>query len=84
MTFKCYDSDDEIKAAVKAWLRDQDEDFCCNSFVKFVSCWWKWVTSGRDYTEKHEIVMKLNTQGTVSFFVSLTYHHLLLSYSWRQ
>jgi uncharacterized protein YggL (DUF469 family) len=49
MTFKCHDSDDEMKAAVKAWLRDQDKDICCNSFTKLVSCWWKWVSSGRDY-----------------------------------
>jgi hypothetical protein len=49
MTFECHDSGDVITAALKAWLRDQDEDFCCNSFAKLISCWWKWVTSGRDY-----------------------------------
>lgn len=47
-----YTSDDEVKAAVKSWIREKSEEFFSDGMKKLVTRWEKCVSLNGDYVEK--------------------------------
>jgi hypothetical protein len=47
-----YTLDDEVKAAVKSWIREKSEEFFSDGMKKLVTHWEKCVSLNGDYVEK--------------------------------
>ncbi|PNF41869.1 hypothetical protein B7P43_G15792, partial [Cryptotermes secundus] len=47
-----YTSDNEVKAAVKSWIREKSEEFFSDGMKKLVTRWEKCVSLNGDYVEK--------------------------------
>jgi transposase len=47
-----YTSDNEVKAAVKSWIREKSEEFFSDVMKKLVTCWENCVSLNSDYAEK--------------------------------